>query len=239
MPRAVAVALLAAVAGLSARVAVPAPDVAATGAGADAGVACPVDEAIERALGISGAGWQVACTPTGGGLALAALSCPDGRAEAPHLVVEIAGQRPARFEIALVGDEGERIRAVHADAWRLAVAPARIPGVDWLRIDAVGEGGAEYVFAQTLVWFFRPVRDRLIEEWAGLGDRTEVRFDACRLETHARFSLAPDGRLVRELRGRSWFSNPGGLANGELAPLRRRCTAGEPTRDLFSIVRDE
>jgi hypothetical protein len=235
MARALAVALLA-VAGLRSGAAA-----AATDSGVGAAATCPGGEEIQRALGISGQGrdWQVACAPTGGGLALAALTCPDRRVAPPRLVVAIEGDRPARFDVALVGEEGDRLRAVHAEAWHLAVAPARIPGVDWLRVVAIGDGGEDYAFAQSLVWFFRRARDRLIEEWAGLGDRTEIRFDACRVETRARFRLAPDGRLVRELRSRSWFSNPGGVAGSELARLRRKCPAGEQARDLFPIDKDE
>jgi hypothetical protein len=217
---------------------------AATGAtdgGAGAAGACPGEAGIRQSLGVSGSGWQVACTPEmTGGPALAALSWPHARGEAPRLIVEVDGERPARFDVALVGDEGDRIRALHAESWQLKVAPARIPGVDWLRVEAIGEGGEDYAFAQSVVWFFRRERDRLVEEWAGLGDRTEIRFDACRVETRAEFSLAPDGRLVRERRSRASFSNPGSVAvNGELSQLKRKCVAAEPTRDVFPVVKGD
>ena len=210
---------------------------AAADAGTDArAAACPGEPEVRRALGATGTGWWVSCHAEPSGERTMAALFDSGKRGAPlHLIVAVGGEHPVRAEIDLGGPEADQLEKIPAEEWELFLGPAKLRGVDWLRVDLVGEGGEDYAIAQEVVVFLRRGKDRLQAVWTGLGDRTEIRFDACRLESRARFSLASGGDLLRTRRSRSAFSNPGGIATDLLRSLRRDCLAAEPTRDLYPI----
>jgi hypothetical protein len=104
-----------------------------------------------------------------------------------------------------------------------------------LRVDVTGNGGEDLFVAQGVVTFFRLENDQLEWVWTGLGDLTEVRFDACRLFTAARFSRAPTGSLVRSTRGFRTFADPGGIDAPLLRSLRSECVRAPSKREEFPI----
>jgi hypothetical protein len=153
-----------------------------------------------------------------------------------HLVVAVArGEHKARAELDLAGPEEDAIRKIPAEEWMLSVGPAKIPGADWLRVDAIGRGGEDLFFAQGVVTFLQFENDQLRWVWTGLGDRAEVRFDACRLDTVARFSRAPNGSLVRSRRGYRAFADPGGIDAQLVKDIRSECVRAPSKRDEFPI----
>ena len=200
--------------------------------------ACPADAQIRRALAVEGTNWLVACKiGDSGERQMAGLFAPRKPGASIRLVVVVVrGEHPVRAEVELAGPEEDAIRKIPAEEWMLSVGPAKIPGTDWLRVDATGRGGEDLFFSQVVVTFFRSENDQLEWVWTGLGDRGEVRFDACRLATVARFSRAPDGSLVRSRRGYRVFADPGGIDVRLLKTLRSACVRAPSKREQFPIV---
>jgi hypothetical protein len=69
--------------------------------------------------------------------------------------------------------------------------------------------------------------------WVGAGSYLENQFDACVMETRARFRLIKAGIIERRLRStkRVWPS----LSDDGMAPYRRRCKAAPPQNDVITI----
>ena len=199
---------------------------------------CPADAEIRRALALEGAEWQVACKMGQSGEAQMAGFFAAPKPGAPlHLVVAVVrGEHRARVELELAGPEEDAIRKIPAEEWMLSVGPAKISGTDWLQVDVTGRGGEDLFFVQGVVTFFQLENDQLKWVWTGLGDRTEVRFDACRLDTVARFSRAPNGSLVRSRRGYRAFADPGGIDAHLLKEVRSDCVRPPSKRDEFPII---
>ena len=153
-----------------------------------------------------------------------------------HLVVVVVhGEHQARAELDLAGLEEDAIRKIPAEEWILSVGAAKISGEDWFRVDVTGRGGEDLLVAQSVVTFFRLENDQLKWLWTGLGDRAEVRFDACRLDTVAHFSRAPTGALVRSTRGYRTFTDPGGIDAHLLRAFRSECVRAPARRQEFPL----
>jgi hypothetical protein len=208
---------------------------------------CPGDEGLRRELGIEGASWQMTCTATRDGrLEMAALLSPLPPSSSPRLVVAVRrGEVASRAEVALGDLAQDGIPSLAGDDWRLSVRPAGIAGADWLRVDVTAMTGEEKMLAQTVTAFFRD-DGPLVPLWTGAGERHERRFDSCTLDTSARFSLSPDGELVRVRRTKRSFGEPGEpqpQTDGDAAAPadgagRTACVAPPPTRDAFPVADD-
>ena len=196
---------------------------------------CPADEALKRELGVEGAAWQMTCAAIAEtGLAMAALLPPVPPATGPRLVVAVRrGDLHPRVEVPL-GDLGRSgIPSLSGLDWRLAVQPAGIAGADWLRVDVTALSGEDLLLAQTVTAFFR--NDGSLQHlWTGASDRHERRFDACALDTTARFSLSSSGELVRDRRTKRTVGAPGGGDGESMASTKAKCVAPPPARDTFS-----
>jgi hypothetical protein len=217
---------------------------AADGGATPTAPGCPADAEIRRALGVEGTDWQVACklgkSGESGERQMAGFFAAPKPGAPLHLVVAVVrGEHQARAELDLAGPEESAIRNIPAEEWALSIEPAKIPGTDWLRVEVTGSSGEDLFVAQGVVTFFRLENDQLKWVWTGLGDRTEVRFDACRLFTAARFSRAPDGSLVRSRRGFRTFADPGGIDAHLLKGLRSDCVRAPSKRDEFPVGQRE
>jgi hypothetical protein len=199
---------------------------------------CPADEALKKELGVVGAAWQMTCAAAKEtGLAMAALLPPAPPATGPRLVVAVRrGEARARVEVALGDLARNGIPSLSGLDWQLAVQPARITGADWLRVDVTAMSGEELLLAQTVTTFLR--NDSSLQPlWTGASDRHERRFDACALDTIARFSLSAKRELVRERSTKRTFGDGGGVDRETLAAAKAKCVPPPAAREIFSIDR--
>ena len=190
---------------------------------------CPADEALKKELGVEGAAWQMSCAAIKEtGLAMAALLPPVPPATGPRLVVAVRrGDFHPRAEVPLGDLARSGIPSLSGMDWRLAVQPAGIAGVDWLRVDVTALSGEDLLLAQTVTAFFR--NDGSLKHlWTGASDRHERRFDACALDTIARFSLSRTGELVRDRRTKRTVGDPGGVDGEPSAKGEVRRAAADP-----------
>jgi hypothetical protein len=147
------------------------------------------------------------------------------------------GEFHSRAQVALDKLAPDGIASFSGDDWRLSVRPARIAGADWLRADVTALSGEDLTLAQTVTAFFRN-DDSLQHLWTGASDRHERRFDACALDTTARFSLSRNGDLVRARRTKRTLGDPVGVDGETLAATKAKCVAPPPVRDTFPVADD-
>jgi len=198
--------------------------------------ACPPDAEIRRLLGVD-AETPIACRVGGASVLMGAIVPFTGVTGKPHVIVALdTGNAVRKGEADLEGTAREPLPK--ADDWQIAVAPANLYGASWSRVDVTAAQGDDRFAAQTVVSFFRGDGHTLGHVWTGLGDRHEKRFDACRLDTTARFALSAAGALVRTRHTTRTFAARPDLSADTLATLKAECVAAPPTRDSFVVADD-
>lgn len=202
--------------------------------------ACPSDDELRRSLAVEGKAWRVVCNATkNDGVEMAAVLPPATPAGAARVVVSVLrNDLRLRSETVLDGPERQDLEKTGGEDWKIAVRPAGIRGATWLRVDVIASGGDDYFSAQSVVSFFRIGTDPALRVWTGLGDRNETRFDACRLDTTARFDLSRNGELVRTRRTTRSFRRPGGIDSAQLKSLETECVASPRQRETFAVDDD-
>ncbi len=201
--------------------------------------ACPGAAALRQALEVEGAAWRVACTATKDGeVEMAALLPPTAAGSFPRLVVSVRrGQSHPRAELTLDGLDRDGLKALSGEDWQVSVRPAAIKPADWVRVDITAQSGEDLRVAQTVTALFR-VAGPIQPLWTGASERHELRFDACSLDTTARFTLSRTGELVRARRTRRRFRDPGGVDAATLTSAKAECLATPPARDTFTVADD-
>lgn len=200
---------------------------------------CPPEAEIRRTLGVEQTAAPIACRGIDEHTTLMGTVVLPAMGSAPHVVVALsAGNGARRGAVDLTMQTGGSMPA-KADAWKVSVGSADLPGADWLRIDVTAEAGEDVFVAQTAVSFFRADGGRQLRHlWTGLGDRHENRFDACRLDTAATFRLLDSGALLRTTEATRTFEDQRGLATDVIATLRAGCVAAAPTHETFAVADD-
>lgn len=200
---------------------------------------CPPDAELRHTLGVA-PDTPVACRVERWSMLMGAVVPFTGVAGRPRILVALqAGDSVRKGEAELTGSEREPLPS--ADAWTIEVAPANLYGASWSRVDVTatkGQAGKDLFTTQTVVSFFRDDGPTLRHLWTGLGDRHEDRFDACRLDTTARFELSAAGALVRTRRTIRAVADRQDLTADQVATLQAECVAAPPDRESFVVADD-
>jgi hypothetical protein len=168
---------------------------------------------------------------------IARLSGVDQRSDgqSPHLDIAIvkSGATTGTISFDLVADHYPTLKTAIERSFFWELETSFIDGAagNIVRVGLFGRSGEDLLVIQEIVLLVEVrVEPRVL--WVGAGSHLENQFDACVVETSARFRLIKSGIIERRLRSTKQVGR--GQKDDGLEPYRRRCKAAPPRIDRIT-----
>jgi hypothetical protein len=200
--------------------------------------------AFAQTLGTPRHDWQLACLrldDTRRVVAAVPLVPPDRPTAEPRLRLALASGDEViwRQDFPFKAGAGPELQEVLAksDEWLVGLEAQPLGAARGVRVSVVGHWGGSSMFVREIALLFRlpAAKGPLTLLWSGLGNTRESRFDYCRIDGMATFSLVDEHTLERKIELTPTINRDAPVPPRRARQLEKGCTTKPEAVQRFKI----